>query len=136
MRRAFVVGAVLACLVPAAAPAQEVFFKSPGPGMHFTAGLPIRVWGDLLPRDEQPGFPRAELYWDGTLADTAINVPSAFNYFPLSVPGELTLPGGHELKLRATFRNSVVREVSMPVEVDPWPADRVNPCSAPSGQQF
>jgi hypothetical protein len=52
------------------------------------------------------------------------------------VPGGLVTPGVHALKLKAIFRSSATREVSMPVQVDPWPADKTEPCTAPSGQQF
>ena len=123
-----------ACASPLGA--EEIYFKSPGPGMRFTAGLPIIVWGDVLPRDEQAGFPIVEGFWDGQPFATAVNVVGAYDYFPLTVPGALSTPGTHTLRLKATFRSNAVREVSMPVSVDPWPANLTTPCSAPSGQQF
>ncbi len=126
--------AVVGCASTLAA--EELFFKSPGPGMRFTAGLPIVVWADALPRDEQAGFPIVEGFWDAQPFATAVNVVGAYNYFPLTVPGALSTPGAHLLKLRATFRSGAIRETEMPVSVDPWPAAMTTPCSAPSGQQF
>jgi hypothetical protein len=131
--------ALMTALAAAGAPAlaaEELFFKSPGPGMRFTAGLPIIVWADALPRDEQPGFPVVEGFWDAQPFATAVNVVGAFNYFPLTVPGTVATPGTHVLKLRATFRSGAIREASMPVSVDPWPPNLATPCTAPSGQQF
>jgi hypothetical protein len=118
------------------ATAESLFFKSPGPGMHFTAGLPIQAYADVLPRDEAAGFPQVQCYWDGQLASSAANISTGYNYFPLAVAGNLVVPGVHELKLHATFRNGIVRDVALPVQVDPWPADKTQPCSAESGQQF
>jgi hypothetical protein len=115
--------------------AEEVHFKSPGPGMRFTAGLPVVVWADVLPRDEQAGFPIVECYWNEVLAATATNVVGAYNYFPLTVPPALVTPGVHVLKLRAFFRSGAVRETAMSVRVDPWPANMTAPCTTP-GQQF
>jgi hypothetical protein len=128
--------AVVAAACAATLSAEELFFKSPGPGMRFTAGLPIIVWADALPRDEQAGFPVVEGFWDAQPFATAVNVVGAYNYFPLTVPAGLSTPGVHVLKLRATFRSGAVRETEMPVAVDPWPASMTTPCSAPSGQQF
>jgi hypothetical protein len=131
---ALITALTAACASPIAA--EEIHFKSPGPGMRFTAGLPIIVWADVLPRDEQAGFPVVEGFWDEQPFANAVNVVGAYNYFPLTIPGTLSTPGAHALRLRATFRNGAVREVAMPVSVDPWPASLTTPCSAPSGQQF
>jgi hypothetical protein len=68
---ALLTAVVAACASTLAA--EELFFKSPGPGMRFTAGLPIIVWADALPRDEQPGFPVVEGFWD---AQPCVSVPS------------------------------------------------------------
>jgi len=32
--------------------------------MHFTAGLTVQVWGDLIPRDDAVGWPAVECHWD------------------------------------------------------------------------
>ena len=64
MKNAWAGFGFLAALAATPLAAEEVYFKSPGPGMRFTAGLPVVVWSDVLPRDEQAGFPRVECYWD------------------------------------------------------------------------
>jgi hypothetical protein len=125
----------LAALAVTPLAAEEVYFKSPGPGMRFTAGLPVVVWADVLPRDEQAGFPHVECYWDEVLAATATNVVGAYDYFPLTVPAAMATPGEHVLKLRAFFRSGAIRETSMSVRIDPWPTNMTAPCTTP-GQQF
>ena len=132
MKNAWAGFGFLAALAATPLAAEEVYFKSPGPGMRFTAGLPIIVWADVLPRDEQAGFPIVEGYWDAQLVATAINVVGAYNYFPFTMPGTLATPGVHPLKLRATFRSGAIRETEMSVSVDPWPANMTTPCSAPA----
>ena len=136
MLRAMGLAMAVAAALASPTGAEELYFKSPGSGMRFTAGLPIIVWADALPRDEQAGFPLVEGFWDAQPFATAVNVVGAYDYFPLTVPGTLSTPGVHLLKLRATFRSGAVRETEMPVSVDPWPANMTTPCSAPSGQQF
>jgi hypothetical protein len=136
MPRSLAPALAVAAALALPAGAQELYFKSPGPGMRFTASLPIIVWADVLPRDEQAGFPVVEGFWDAQPFATAVNVVGAYDYFPLTVPGALSTPGVHLLRLRATFRSGAVRETEMPVSIDPWPANTTTPCSAPSGQQF
>jgi hypothetical protein len=135
MKSALACFGILAALATTRLAAEEVHFKSPGPGMHFTAGLPVVVWADVLPRDELAGFPYVECYWDEALAASATNVVGAYDYFPLTVPAGLATPGVHVLKLRAFFRSGAVHETSMSVPVDPWPANMTVPCTT-AGQQF
>jgi hypothetical protein len=107
---------------------RELHFKSPAPGMRFTAGLPIRVWADIIPRDdEHPGWPQAECRWDDHVVGNRVcGNNKAYDYFPFVVPGAMVSAGTHTLRLKGFGRLGATRpaEQAMPVQVDPWPADK------------
>jgi hypothetical protein len=107
---------------------RELHFKSPAPGMRFTAGLPIRVWADIIPRDDDhPGWPQAECYWDGRMVGNRVRGNKrAYDYFPFTVPAALVTPGVHDLKLKGFGFAGAINpaERSMPVHVEPWPAGK------------
>src|SRR4051812_17740132 len=67
---------------------RELHFKSPAPGMRFTAGLPIQVWADIIPRDDDhPGWPQCECRWDDQqIGERVYGNKKAYNYFPFTVP--------------------------------------------------
>ena len=56
MKRAFVFSAVLALSCLKLVKADEIFFKSPGPGMHFTQGLPVIIFADLFDSLNDHGY--------------------------------------------------------------------------------
>src|SRR4051794_30635563 len=80
---------------------RELHFKSPAPGMRFTAGLSIQVWADIIPRDDgHPGWPQAECHWDDQIVQQRVNGNNkAFDYFPFTVPASMVTPGTHTLRL-------------------------------------
>lgn len=119
-------GLVLFAAGTARAAGESAAFKSPVPGMHFTAGLPIIVWGDLNPREDSfPGWPRCEMRWDGQMFNEPMGGGSKiFGYFPFIVPAESVTPGIHMLKQDGFFHTGVHKEITMAVQVDPWPADK------------
>jgi hypothetical protein len=131
MKRILVLAVALAAMSTIAASAaetRELHFKSPAPGMSFTAGLPIQVWADIIPRDDDhPGWPQAECYWDGQqVGDRVLGNKKAYDYFPFTVPAAMVTPGVHQLKLKGFGRGGATNpaERSMPVQVDPWPKDK------------
>src|SRR4051812_6690171 len=76
MRKFFVLTAILAVMGAGTSEAHQVYFKSPGPGMHFTAGQPLIVYADMF--DDRTGFgyvlcPGGE---DPVLINTDPNQPS------------------------------------------------------------
>jgi len=107
---------------------RELHFKSPAPGMRFTAGLPVQVWADIIPRDDDhPGWPQCECRWDEQLVGERVNGnKKAYDYFPFTVPAERVTAGTHALKLNGFGVQGPTRpaEQILPVEVDPWPADK------------
>ena len=131
MRRTLVLTAVLTALgagTLSAGETRELHFKSPGPGMRFTAGMTVQVWADIIPRDDDhPGWPQAECRWDDRMVGSRVNGNNkAYDYFPFTVPAALVTPGVHTLKLNGSGRLGATNpaERSMPVEVDPWPAEK------------
>ena len=122
------VAAVLGAGAVSAAEARELHFKSPAPAMHFTAGLTVQVWADIIPRDDDhPGWPQAECRWDDQMVGGRVSGNNrAYDYFPFTVPAALVTPGVHTLKLKGLGRLGATNpaERSMPVQVDPWPADK------------
>src|SRR5882724_11792782 len=123
--------AVFASLVAsrlAAGETRELHFKSPAPGMRFTAGLSVQVWADIIPRDDDhPGWPAAECRWDDQMiGDRVKGSKKAYDYFPFTVPATMVTPGMHTLKLNGFGREGTTKppEDSMPVQVDAWPADK------------
>ena len=118
----------LAARMLSAAETRELHFKSPAAGMRFTAGLPVQVWADVVPRDDDhPGWPQAECYWDERMVGSRVcGNNKAYNYFPFTVPGTMVTPGVHALKLKGFGRLGRTRPAErwMPVQVDPWPTDK------------
>ncbi len=102
---------------------RELHFKSPAPGMNFTAGLTIQVWGDIIPRDDgHPGWPQCECRWDDQMVESRVNGNNkAYDYFPFTVPAALVTPGIHTLKLNGFGREGTTKppEQAMSVKVDP-----------------
>jgi hypothetical protein len=131
MGKTLVLTAALTAIVAArgsAGETRELHFKSPGPGMRFTAGLTVQVWADIIPRDDDhPGWPQAECRWDDRMVGSRVKGNNkAFDYFPFTVPAAMVTRGVHTLKLSGFGRAGATKpaEVSMPVEVDPWPAEK------------
>ncbi len=122
------VWAALGAGMVSAAETRELHFKSPGPGMHFTAGLTVQVWADIIPRDDDhPGWPQAECRWDDLMVESRVSGNNkAYDYFPFTVPAAMVTPGIHTLKLNGFGRLGATNppQRSMPVQVDPWPADK------------
>ncbi len=118
----------LAAATASAAETRELHFKSPAPGMRFTAGLPIQVWADIIPRDDaHPGWPAAECCWDDQAVGERVKGNNkAYDYFPFTIPAALVTPGPHNLKLKGFGLQGSTRppDQSMVVQVDPWPADK------------
>ena len=142
---------VIGLAAAAPARAQElVAFKSPGGGMHFTEGLPIVVFLDLL--DGGSGFgtietdangtvigwPQGQLFIDGvqwpdnqsglltipgsTMTDTNGN-PSPVDFYRMEAA---TVPAGsHQMVAHGLFQNGD-NQASTPIgiTVDPWPSDK------------
>ena len=123
-----VVWAALGAGMVSAAETRELHFKSPGPGMYFTAGLTVQVWADIIPRDDDhPGWPQAECRWDDLMVESRVSGNNkAYDYFPFTVPAAMVTPGIHTLKLNGFGRLGATNppQRSMPVQVDPWPADK------------
>jgi hypothetical protein len=131
MRKTLVLTALLTALgaaVVSAGETRELHFKSPGPGMCFTAGLTVQVWADIIPRDDDhPGWPQAECYWDDRpVGSRVFGNNKAYDYFPFTVHAAMVTPGVHDLKLKGFGRLGATNPAtrSMPVRVDPWPADK------------
>src|SRR5436309_2404808 len=115
----------IAATVAATAETRELHFKSPAEGMRFTEGLPVQVWADVIPRDDDhPGWPAAECRWDGQpVGERVLGNKRAYDYFPFTVPAKLVTAGRHTLTLAGFGREgpTIPPERSMTVEVDPWP---------------
>src|SRR5476651_880712 len=118
----------LAAGTVAAGENRELHFKSPGPGMHVTAGLTVQVWADIIPRDDDhPGWPQAECHWDDQMVGARVQGNTkAFDYFPFTVPATMVTPGVHALTLNGFGRDGTTKppKDSLSVQVDPWPADK------------
>src|SRR5262245_38947566 len=116
---------VTASVLLIAGETRELHFKSPGTGMHFTAGCTIQVWADVIPRDDDhPGWPAAECRWDDKQVGERVNGSrKAYDYFPFTVPAELVTAGVHTLKLNGFGRQgpTVPPEQSMQMQIDAWP---------------
>ncbi len=112
----------------AAAETRELHFKSPAPGMRFTAGLPLQVWADIIPRDDDhPGWPQAECRWDDQPVGSRVyGNNQAYDYFPFTVPGALVTPGRHTLTLSGFGRGGPTRppQQALTIEIDRWPTDK------------
>jgi len=136
---------VLVASAPAAA--HEAEFKSPGPGMHFTEGLPIIVFADIADARDYHGFiidgvgwPQFQVLVDGvkqidgvTGKDTVPGAnmvdqngnPSPADFYRFSVTG--LAPGGHQVVARGLFfapgDSDVAVQDSAPITiiVDPRP---------------
>src|SRR5690242_1318670 len=87
--------------ITAAAETRELLFKSPAEDMRFTEGLPIQVWADVIPRDDDHlGWPQAECRWDGQpVGERVLGNKRAYDYFPFTVPAGLVKAGRHTLTL-------------------------------------
>jgi hypothetical protein len=119
---------MLVCAVVSGGETRELHFKSPAPGMRFTAGLPLRVWADIIPRDDDhPGWPQCECHWDNQQVGVRLNGnKKAFDFFPFIVPAAQVTAGVHALKLSGFGRLGETRppERSLSVEIDPWPTEK------------
>jgi hypothetical protein len=119
---------ILSTLPTPAAENRELHFKSPAPGMRFTAGLTVQVWADIIPRDDDhPGWPAAECRWDDQMIGERVKGNNkAYDYFPFTIPAANVTVGVHTLKLNGFGRRGATNppETSMSVQVDPWPADK------------
>lgn len=115
-------------LCAVAAENRELHFKSPAPGMRFTAGVSVQVWADIIPRDDDhPGWPAAECYWDDQqVGERVKGNKKAYDYFPFTVAGEKVTAGLHTLALKGFGRGGETRPPvdSMKVAIDAWPADK------------
>ncbi|MBI3832364.1 MAG: hypothetical protein HY291_22765, partial [Planctomycetes bacterium] len=99
-------------------------FKCPGPGMHFSEGLPVRVFIDGI---DQGGWQskRAKMeaqvvrvYLDGQLAATVDPQPEGYNYFETSLKD--IKAGPHVLTAESTnFDKSISKSDPLPIVVDP-----------------
>src|SRR5579872_3604123 len=132
-RRLLVLVAVFTVVRGGMAAAAQLRVNSPAPGMHFTAGLPLQVWGDLRPRDDKQGWPQVECYWDDQIVDKRVTGNlKGFDYFPFTVPADRATPGVHKLRLNGFVRpggpgatpSGAPLETTVQVEVDPWPANK------------
>lgn len=107
---------------------RELHFKSPAPGMRFTAGVGVQVWADIIPRDDgHPGWPAAECYWDDQQVGERVKGNNkAYDYFPFTVPGEKVTEGIHALTLKGygLGGRSKPPEDSLKVQIDPWPVEK------------
>jgi MYXO-CTERM domain-containing protein len=140
--------AAVAALVARPAGAQHVAaFKSPGPGMHFTEGLPVVVFLDLF---DSPGsgfgsidsagvgWPQAQLQIDGvTWPDNVSGLTTIQGGTTLDMngnPGPIdfyrieaaSVPAGtHQLVGKGLFRDGTnLLTSSIAITVDPWPTDK------------
>ena len=107
---------------------RELHFKSPASGMHFTEGLPLRVWADIVPRDDDhAGWPQCECRWDDQMVGVRVNGnKKGYDYFPFVVPAAQVTAGTHALKLSGFGVQGPTRpaEQTMSVQIDPWPAGK------------
>jgi hypothetical protein len=68
-------------------------FKTPGPGMTFTAGIPLRVLADgndpsgYLGRTKKSEAEQVRFYVDGKLQETVEPAPDGYNYFEATLAG-------------------------------------------------
>ena len=100
-----------------------VRFKSPGPGMTFTAGLPIRILADGIDEGGWQGKTRkmeaeeVRVFVDGQLRATVPAAPDGYNYFETTLAD---LPvGPHVLSLESTnFGNIILKSVPITIAVE------------------
>ena len=111
----------------------EARIKSPGPQMHFTAGLPFRILADA--NDPQayecpPGHPpyvcsdsSMAFFVDGQQVGTVAPDPANWDLWELRLPSGLPA-GDHELTVRFTPHGGAAVDGLVPVtiHVDPMPA--------------
>ena len=111
----------------------EARVKSPGPQMHFTAGLPFRILADA--NDPQayecpPGHPpytcpdsSMSFFVDGNLVGTIPPDPQNFNLWELRMPAGLPA-GDHVITVRFTphAASAVAGLVPVTIHVDPPPS--------------
>ncbi len=124
-KRRLALGAMLLWASPGVA--DEIYFKSPGPGMRFTEGVPLRVYADVLDSVGwwEPGWPKVECFWDGGQVGPRLEGNAAgVNYFEFTVPAPSVTPGSHNLRIKGYFMSGAIKETSLAVPVDPWPTGK------------
>ena len=104
---------VFSSLHPAGA--NFVGFKSPGPGMHFTAGKPLRIFADVF--DDASLSPLAECFLDGSSQGVVQGQDNPRDFYQWWVP--VSAPGTHNVRIHASFTGGSTQDASMDIIVDP-----------------